>query len=128
MGTAAYIAAFPELAIFPGTELLMLPMLQKGGAGTITAGANINAAAIRAVYDAYRVGDPAVSELNDGIASVRKCIQNHDMISALKAAMGHGWVDTGWRRVRPPLVPLNDAGAGAFVGDLEAAGYRMAPD
>ena len=57
------------------------------------------AAAIRAVYDAYRAGDPGVSELNEGIASVRKCLQNHDMISALKAAMGHGWGDVAWRRV-----------------------------
>ena len=127
-GTAAFIEAFPELAIFPGTELLMLPMLQKGGAGTITAGANINAAAIRALYDAYSAGDPAMHALNEGVAAVRKCVQNYDMISALKAAMGHGWDDVAWRRVRPPLVPMDEAGTAAFIRDLEAAGYRMAPE
>ena len=58
-GCAAYIERFPELATFPGNEILLLDMLKLGGAGTITAGANVFPGAIRAVYDAYRAGDEA---------------------------------------------------------------------
>ncbi len=125
-GCAAYIERFPELAIFPGNEILLLDMLKLGGAGTITAGANVFPGAIRAVYDAYRAGDEAAATHSfTRVAAVRQVIQSHPMIPALKATVAAAWSDPAWRRVRPPLVPLDDPAAAAVASDLEQAGFSF---
>jgi 4-hydroxy-tetrahydrodipicolinate synthase len=125
-GCADYIERFAELAIFPGNELLLLDMLKLGGAGTITAGANVFAGAIRAVYDAYRTGEEAeATQLFERVAAVRRTIQSHPMIPALKATVATAWSDPAWRRVRPPLVPLDDQAAAAVASDLEQAGFTF---
>ena len=125
-GCAAYIERFSDLAIFPGNELLLLDMLKLGGVGTITAGANVFAGAIRAVYNAYRAGDEAeAARLFERVAAVRRTIQRHPMIPALKATVAAAWGDAAWRRVRPPLVPLDDGQAAAVAQDLEQAGFAF---
>ena len=54
--TRLLIERFPELAIFPGAETLLLPALQAGGAGCISASCNVNARQIRRLYDDYQAG------------------------------------------------------------------------
>jgi 4-hydroxy-tetrahydrodipicolinate synthase len=124
-GCAAYIQAFPELAIFPGSELLLLEMLKIGGAGTITAGANVFPGAIRAVYDAYFAKSEELESLNERISAVRRVIQGYDMISALKATVGRALDDPTWRRVRPPLTAVSEETAGQLAKDLKAAGFKF---
>lgn len=117
-GTAAYLSAFPDLAIFPGTETLMLPMLEKGGAGSITASANVNARAIRRVYDAWAAGDPEKTALQARITEIREVLQANPLIPALKHIVAQETGDPGWRRIRPPLMPLSDAAAQALTKNL----------
>ncbi len=45
------IERFPDLAVFPGAENLVAAGLKVGGAGCISAGCNVNARAIRQLYD-----------------------------------------------------------------------------
>jgi 4-hydroxy-tetrahydrodipicolinate synthase len=52
--TADLIERFPEMSIFPGSERYLLQGLRHGGAGCITATANVNAAGARGVWDARR--------------------------------------------------------------------------
>jgi len=121
--TRAYIAAFPDLAIFPGTETLMLPMLQEGGAGCITASANVNATAIRALYDAWQGGDESAGERQAKITAVRQVLQAKPMIPGLKSVIAGQRQDPGWRRVRPPLVALSEADAVEHSAALAAVGF-----
>ncbi len=120
---AAYIREFPELAIFPGSEALLLEMLKIGGVGTITAGANVFPGLIRRVYDAFTNGDEEAALKADGpVQALRQTIQKHPMIPALKAVMAIKKDDPAWRRVRPPLAALDDAGSINVITELEAAG------
>ena len=118
--TAATIAAFPDLAIFPGTETLLLPMLEQGGAGCITASANVNPQAIRLVYDAWRSGDQDPAPLQNAITRVRKVLEINPTIATLKAILAREHGDPDWSRPRPPLVPLGveaDAGLGTSLAE-----------
>ena len=42
-----------------------------------------------------------------------------------KSAVATAWSDPAWRRVRPPLVPLDDQAAAAVASDLEQAGFTF---
>lgn len=119
----AYLNAFPQLAIFPGTETLMLAGLQNGGAGCITASANVNAPALRRLYDAWRAGDAEVATLQEQITAVRQVLQANPMIPTLKRILADQAGDVGWRRVRPPLTQLPDDVAAALQSKLAAVGF-----
>ncbi len=124
--TRAYLENFPELAIFPGNELLMSEMMALGGAGTITATANVNAAAIRRAYDAARAGDPEAGALQAAIGETRRLIQGFPMIPALKEIVAGLRGDPGWLRLRPPMVALSEAQKAALHEGLAKLGLRLA--
>ena len=54
------IERFRDLAVFPGAENLVAAGLEVGGAGCISAGCNVNASAIRNLYDAALAGEEVV--------------------------------------------------------------------
>lgn len=122
--TLHLIAAFPRLAIFAGADNHLLEVLAAGGAGTISAAANLNAAASRAVHDAFTTGERAAAE--SGIAlvrAVRAALQRRPLIPALKAVLAATAADPAWRRVRPPLLELGPAETDALLAELTAAGW-----
>jgi len=112
------------LEVFAGSEVFLLRTMRAGGAGCITAGANVNPAAIDQVFRRWR--EPEAEALQAGIDRVRTILQSHGpMIPALKAVVAHFAGDPAWRTVRPPLEELPENQAGALVRDLLAAGFAM---
>jgi 4-hydroxy-tetrahydrodipicolinate synthase len=124
--TRSMIERFPDLAIFPGTETLLLKALEAGGAGCITASANVNATAIRAVYDAHERGDPAAKRLQGEIDEVRKVLQLRPMIPVMKTLLADGQNDPAWRRVRPPLLELPAVEGRALESELAGLNFKLA--
>jgi 4-hydroxy-tetrahydrodipicolinate synthase len=105
--TEAMIRRFDGFDVFAGSEEFLLPTLRAGGAGCISATANINPAAIHDVY-AHRDAADA-DERQAEITAFRKAIAQFPMIPALKAVVEIETGEEGWRRVRPPLDDLDDA-------------------
>ncbi len=123
--TAMLIERFPDLAIFPGSETFLLAMLRIGGAGCITASANVNPAAIRQVWDAFHDDAPDVAARQAAIEKTRRAIEAHAMVPALKYIAAHHRSDDAWRRVRPPLVALDDDDAAPLLATLAEQGFRF---
>jgi 4-hydroxy-tetrahydrodipicolinate synthase len=122
--TAAILAEYPQLEVFPGSEIFLLDAMKAGGAGCISATCNVSANAIRKVYDNWK--GPDAQRLQDGITALRKAIQAYPMIPALKAVIAHYRKDPGWAAVRPPFVPLPEADAQKAVHTLaEAHGFTL---
>jgi 4-hydroxy-tetrahydrodipicolinate synthase len=122
--TAAILAEYPQLDVFPGSEVFLLDGLKNGAAGCISATCNVSAAAIRNVYDKWQ--SPEADELQAGITAIRKAIQAYPMIPALKALIAHYRGDAGWAAVRPPFVPLPAADAEKAVRTLaETHGFTL---
>ena len=124
--TRQLIQKFPEIAVFPGTEVLLLDALQIGGAGCISASANVNGPAIRAVYDAFQAGRPDAAALQESVTAVRQILQRRPMIPAMKAILAEAHHDDAWRRVRPPLLTLPRDEGRALWAELAAQDWRLA--
>jgi 4-hydroxy-tetrahydrodipicolinate synthase len=109
--------------IFAGSESFLLATMRAGGAGCISATANVNPAAIARLADHWR--DEDADARQDALDAVRGMFQTYVMIPALKAAIAHYSDDAAWNRVRPPLVELDEQAGGELIGSLEAAGFDM---
>ena len=123
--TAALLALSAQgLEVFAGSEVFLLRTLRGGGSGCITAGANVNPAAIDRVFRHW--DQPGAEALQAGIDRVRMILQAHGpMIPALKAVTAHFAGDPAWKTVRPPMVELPEAQAQALLDDLMGAGFTM---
>ena len=121
--TAELLKRFPQMAIFPGTETLLLDGLRNGGAGVISATANANPAAIRAVFEAWLGQNDTAEEHQSFINGSRSVFNQYPAIPAIKYLISHYHSDPDWRSVRPPLVSFDDASGDALVNELSEQGY-----
>jgi 4-hydroxy-tetrahydrodipicolinate synthase len=124
--TQAMIDAFGKRGfdVFAGSEVFLLRTMRAGGAGCITAGANVNPHGIDRVYREWRT--PEADLLQARIDEVRRILQSQaSMIPALKATIAHYADDADWQTVRPPLVELALESRALLVSDLVAAGFDM---
>ena len=120
--TSAVIEAAPRLSVFPGTETLMTTALAHGGAGCISATVNLNATAIRAVYDGAVAGRDVTAE-DAAMKDFRAIVQKAGLIGAMKSVLAVTGGDTRWLNLRPPHLDASaDQGHDllAALGDLGA--------
>jgi 4-hydroxy-tetrahydrodipicolinate synthase len=122
--TLAVIDAFPGFAVFPGAEVYLLAALRAGAAGCISASANINAGAIRRLYDRWR--EPEAESLQASLNAVRKAVESRGMIPSLKAVLAERYRDPAWFAVRPPLMPIGPEIRAELLADPAIAGLLAA--
>ena len=115
--------AFPGFDVFTGTEVLGLRMLRQGGAGIISANANVNGAAMVELVRRWR--DPDAETLQEALTAFRVAMQDFPLIGALKALVTRATGDQAWRITRPPLVDLTLEAEDAMVRRLEKAGFPV---
>ena len=108
--------------VYPGSESLLLAAMRGGGAGCISAQANINPAAIVALYRGWQ--QPDADARQAALDALRAALAKFPMIAALKAMIAHYARDETWATVRPPLVALSVEQRAALVGSLPA-GFAM---
>src|SRR5690349_18148342 len=123
--TKAFLDAFAKngFDVFPGAETFLLQGMRNGGAGCISATANVNPAAIARLYDTWQAGDADARQARLDV--IRGIFARFPMIPALKAAVAHYGGDPPWGTVRPPLVALTAEQSAALVSRLEAAKFTM---
>ena len=109
--------------VFPGSETFLLAALRGGGAGCISATANVNPAAIAKLNDTWQNDDADAQQ--KALDAIRDIFQGYVMIPALKAAVAHYGGDGSWNRLRPPLVELTEAERADLAKNLDAAGFSM---
>lgn len=109
----ALVARFPGFAVLAGADPLLLPLLRKGGAGCITASANLIARDLAFVYRNHADGARAaeVEAAQARIVEARNRTVGPNQMAILKAMTAQRTGQAGWRNIRPPLVPLTEAQA-----------------
>lgn len=110
-------------AVFAGSETFLLATLRGGGAGCISATANVNPAAIAAL--AANFERPDANERQAALDRVRAVFQRFHVIAALKGAVAHASGDEGWATLRPPLVALSAEQRRELASALDAIGFAM---
>jgi 4-hydroxy-tetrahydrodipicolinate synthase len=105
--TREVLRRLPNFGAFTGNERYLVDTLERGGAGTISASANHNAALIRRLYERWDTGEG--TDLNDAVSALRRTLDGYPTIAATKAVRARKDGDPELMRVRPPVTAL-DAG------------------
>jgi len=107
----ALVDEFPGFAVLAGADPLMLPLLRKGGAGCITATSNLIARDLAFIFRHY--ADPAraadVEAAQARVVAMRSRVSKFAQIASIKALIAGQTGHVSWRKLRPPLLALNDA-------------------
>lgn len=105
----AISARFPGFGVLAGADPLLLPVLQGGGAGCITASSNLVARELRVVYDHWN--DPAKAEevraAQEVIVAWRNLTNSYTQLPTVKTMLAKRRGDMGWLNVHPPFSPLS---------------------
>lgn len=112
-----------DFRIFAGAESFLLRNMRGGGAGCISATANINPAAIDQLYREWQ--SPNAESLQASLDEIREIAMAFPMIPALKATVAHFTDDAQWRTVRPPLVALEQDQCKSLIESLLQKGFAM---
>lgn len=117
------LLAIDGLVVYPGSELPLLEALELGAPGCISATANLNAAAIAAVVDAFDAGDIELARsLQERVRKFRLALQEYAPIPAQKRLLAKTSGDARWANVRPPLVAMPDETGRELEAALQALG------
>lgn len=123
--TQSFLDAFGKtgFSVFPGAESFLLQGLRNGGAGCISATANVNPGSIAHLFSTWDAldADSQQTRLNE----IRGIFARYPMIPALKAAIAHYGSDEAWRTVRPPLIELTESQEASLIAELKSAGFSM---
>ncbi len=109
--------------VYSGSDEFLLAILRKGGAGCITACANVASAASARVLAAFRQGDAVEAERAQAVlTAARRAATSVPLIAGLKALVARETADEGWERLRPPLTPLDAADRARLFAAFDATG------
>ena len=112
-----------DFRVFCGSESFLLQNMQSGGAGCISATANVNPSSIVEHYRQWE--SPNAQQLQDRLNQIRGIFQSFPMIAALKAATGQYSGIESWLRVRPPLQELGAEDRADLASRLVETGFQM---
>ena len=113
-----------DFRVFVGSETFLLANMRNGGAGCISATANVNPAAIARLYERWQNDD--ADEQQEALDAIRAIVQAFPMIPALKAIVARFAEDDSWAATRPPLQSLSaEQRESLYRQLLDAAGFSM---
>lgn len=115
--------AMPGFGVFAGTEQYLLPTLKAGGAGCISATANVTSAKLGEIY-ANRDA-PNAEALQKTATETRLTLQKFPPAAALKQILSHFYNDNDWRNLRPPWVNLSGEQSGNLFKALRETGANL---
>jgi len=110
-------------SVFVGSESFLLANMRYGGAGCISATANVNPAAIDHLYQTWQ--DDDAEQQQQTLDDIRNTVMVYPMIPALKATVAEFSGDEQWRTVRPPLIPLSEEKSAALAETLRGKNFAM---
>ena len=122
------LLAIEGLTVYPGSEAFLLEGLKLGGAGCITATANLNAAGLSRVVERFDAGDAAGAAAAHAAAMpIRRLIETSGNIHAQKRLLALARKEPRWALLRPPLLPYPEVEGRALADRLsEECGFRVA--
>ena len=110
--TCAVARNFSVLDVFISTEARYQEFRGAGGAGCISATANVQPAAIARLEQS--LGTPAADSAQASVALTRKALEGPQVIGNVKTLLADMHGDAQWLKVRPPLIGLTEAEAQAL--------------
>lgn len=113
----AVAAAFPELAVFPSSEAILLDARRRGFAGCISATVNVTGPLAARVWRANGAAEAAADQA--ALAALRATIARRPLVPAIRHTAARLFADAAFARMLPPLVPLSADEAFALDAELD---------
>lgn len=109
--------------VYTGSDEFLLRLLREGGAGSITAAANVNAAVAARVVASFRQGDEAAAAAAQAVlTATRRVCTSVPLIAGLREIVARATGNPAWRTIRPPHVPLRPDQVAPFLAAFDATG------
>jgi 4-hydroxy-tetrahydrodipicolinate synthase len=121
--TKTVIERFPGFKVYCGSERFLLATMRAGGAGCISATANVNPAAIAVLQRSWRQEN--ADDLQAALAEFRNVFEAYPTIAALKTAVARFGAAESFAELRPPLTRLTQDQGDALVSSLSAKNFGM---
>jgi 4-hydroxy-tetrahydrodipicolinate synthase len=121
--TKGLIERFPGFTVYCGSERFLLATMRAGGAGCISATANVNPAAIAGLQRSWR--EENADQQHAALVDIRTVFESYPTIAALKTAAARFSEAESFAAVRPPLSRLTQDQADALIGSLVAKNFDM---
>ena len=112
-----------DFRVFAGSENFLLRNMQHGGAGCISATANLNPAAIDRLFTDWKSAE--ATELQEELDTIRNIVEDYPMIPAVKAIVAACSNDAAWKTVRPPLIALSNERQKSLMATLMQRDFAM---
>ena len=110
--------------MFVGSESFLLANMRNGGAGCISATANVNPGPIDKLYREWQNADADAQQKALDVAR-NTFGKKYLMIAALKAGVAQYSGDAQWCTVRPPLLELTKEERASLAAELKAIEFDM---
>ena len=116
----------PDFMVYTGTETLLLDILNKGGAGCITATANLIAPECQRVYQAWKNNKQKVAEeAQMNLTNLRKTLENYPLVSELKSLFASKTNTEEWENMLPPFDPILDKQVEELTEQIKGLGLDL---
>ena len=112
-----------DFRVFAGSEHFLLQTMRAGGAGCISATANINPNAIYNLYKEWK--SDRADNLQEQLNQVRTVLESYPMIPALKSVISYYSNHPDWTIVRPPFISLEKETQKKLIQKLKSLGFAM---
>lgn len=109
--------------VYVGYDDGLLGILDAGGAGCITAAANVGSAVSARVVAGH--GTPAGGQAQETLTAIRRAVTTVPLIPGLKALMARHTDNTAWHAIRPPHLRLDDAQAVRLFTAFDACAVTL---
>jgi len=121
----SYVDAFGAdgFEVYCGDDGALNDLLNAGGAGCITAAANVGSAISAEVYAGR--GTAAADAAQPRLTAVRKAVTSQALIPGLKALTARHLQDEAWLNIRPPHLRLEAEAAAALFAAFDATGHVL---
>lgn len=119
------LKSIPGFKLFAGTERLLLPTLRAGGAGCISATANVT---IGLAAEVLRNWQSANADfLQEHLTKVRTTFEAHPFVPILKQILAKIRNNPTWLNMRPPNAPVDEDAVKIVQTSLEALDFERTP-
>ena len=116
----------PDLMVYTGTETLLLDILRKGGAGSITATANLIAPECQYVFQAWKNGrSEAADQAQKHLTALRIAFENYSFVSEMKSLLAAQTNSEEWNHMLPPFAQLPDEQVEELTEQIKVLGLDL---
>ncbi len=119
---AAHYAA-EGFEVYCGDDGALHSMMNAGGAGCITAAANVGSAVSQIVYSNWN--NPTGAEAQITLSAIRKAVTSAPLIPGLKALIARHTANPAWLNMRPPNMKLTPAAEATLFTTFDSVGLSL---